>query len=193
MDGHGRSSRTSAPSFRTPPRPAPPRSAPLIVLVICLAADQRLLRDPRSPRLLGDATNVTPAPLGKPAGVTQEQAVAGLRASGQTQLADTLAEHDRDAGTGRRLRRSWPASKLPPGVYVVSSIFSRGQGRQSWPLSRSGRRTASAVMLYEKSPARPGSATSTRTPAGTLFSWVTNDIDNIGVTLQQSLTCLIRS
>ena len=60
------------------------------------------------PKILGNATNdIFAGVLCKqiPAGVTQEQVVAGLRAQGQDQLADMLGSMHLTPGAGRRLRR----------------------------------------------------------------------------------------
>ena len=59
--------------------------------------------------------------------MTQEQAVAGLRASGQTQLADMLASMTVTPGQGVDFGELARILGLLAGVYVVSSIFSWGQ------------------------------------------------------------------
>jgi ATP-binding cassette subfamily B protein len=167
--------------------------APLIVLVICLAVISVFFAI-LGPKILGDATNVIfNGVIGKqiPAGVTQEQAVAGLRASGQTQLADMLASMTVTPGQGVDFGELARILGLLAGVYVVSSIFSWGQ---AWIMAGVTQRTvyrlrrdvdeklARLPLRYFDSHAR-----------GDLLSRVTNDIDNIGQTLQQSLTQLITS
>jgi ATP-binding cassette subfamily B protein len=167
--------------------------APLIVLVICLAVISVFFAI-LGPKILGDATNIIfNGVIGQqiPAGVTQEQAVAGLRASGQTQLADMLASMTVTPGQGVDFGALARILGLLAGVYVLSSIFSWGQ---AWIMAGVTQRTvyrlrrdvdeklARLPLRYFDSHAR-----------GDLLSRVTNDIDNIGQTLQQSLTQLITS
>ena len=60
------------------------------------------------PKILGNATNILfEGVVSKqiPAGVTQAQAVAALRAEGQDQQADMLSSMSLDSRPGRRLRR----------------------------------------------------------------------------------------
>ena len=55
------------------------------------------------PKILGNATNdIFEGVIGKqlPAGVTKDQVVAGLRASGQDQLADMVAAMNLTPGAG---------------------------------------------------------------------------------------------
>ncbi len=167
--------------------------APLIVLVIGLAVVSVFFAI-LGPKILGDATNVIfDGVIGQqiPAGVTQEQAIAGLRASGQTQLADMLASMTVTPGQGVDFAALARILALLTGVYLLSSIFSWGQ---AWIMTGVTQRTvyrlrrdvdeklARLPLRYFDSHAR-----------GDLLSRVTNDIDNIGQTLQQSLTQLITS
>ena len=141
--------------------------APLIVLVICLAVISVFFAI-LGPKILGDATNVIfNGVIGKqiPAGVTQEQAVAGLRASGQTQLADMLASMTVTPGQGVDFGALARHPRSRSQVCTSSARSSRGDRPGSWPVSPSGRCTASAATSTRSSPACR-SATSTRTPAG---------------------------
>ena len=106
-----------ATNFRTLV-PAPPARAPagadgssssssLAVVSVVLAI--------LGPKMLGNATNiifegVVGNQFGRPAGRRpHDQVVAGLRAAGQDNLADMLAEHaQRRARRGHRLRRAGP-------------------------------------------------------------------------------------
>ena len=147
------------------------------------------------PKILGNATNIIfEGVVGKqlPAGVTQEQAVAALRAQRPGPARRHAREHARrrpaqgiDFGA---LGADPPASLI--GVYVAELGLRLGPGLHH------GRRHPA-----DRLPAAP--ATSTRSsagcrsryfdshPRGDILSRVTNDIDNIGQTLQQSLTQLI--
>ena len=65
-------------------------------------------------------------------------------------------------------------------------------GLRSWPASPSGRSTGCARDVDEKLGRLPLKYFDSH-PRGDVLSRVTNDIDNIGQTLQQSLTQLITS
>ncbi len=146
------------------------------------------------PKILGDATNiifdgVVSAQL--PAGTTQAQAEAFLRASGQTQLADML--HGMTVVPGAGIDFTALASILVGliGLYLVSAVFGWAQ---AYIMAGVTQRTV--YKLREEVDQKLG-----RLPLkyfddhsrGDLLSRVTNDIDNIGQSLQQSLTQLITS
>ena len=104
--------------------------APLIVLVIGLAVVSVFFAI-LGPKILGEATNVIfDGVIGKqiPAGVTQEQAVAGLRASGQTQLADMLASMTVTPGQGVDFGALARILGLLAGVYIAQLDLLVGTG-----------------------------------------------------------------
>ena len=79
------------------------------------------------PKILGNATNaifqgVISAKL--PVGVSQAQAVAGLRASGQGQLADMLASMTLTPGHGVDFGALGGILLVLAGVYLLSAAFS---------------------------------------------------------------------
>ena len=146
------------------------------------------------PKILGNATNdIFAGLLSKqiPAGVTQDQLIASLRAQGNNQLADMLGTMHLTPGQGVDFTDLANILLILIGVYVISSLFG---WLQAWIMAGVTQRTV--LRLREDVDRKLG-----RLPLsyfdgqsrGDLLSRVTNDIDNIGQTLQQSLTQLITS
>ncbi|MHB8460463.1 MAG: ABC transporter ATP-binding protein [Candidatus Limnocylindrales bacterium] len=167
--------------------------APLIVLVIVLAVISVTFAI-FGPRILGEATNrIFEGALSSrfAPGVSQAQVVAGLRAQGQGQLADMLASMHLTPGVGIDFGALGSLLLLLVGIYVVSSIFSWMQGYiMAGVTQRSIYRLRRDVDLkLGRLPLRYFDGHS----RGDLLSRVTNDIDNIGQSVQQSLTQLITS
>jgi ATP-binding cassette subfamily B multidrug efflux pump len=145
------------------------------------------------PKILGNATNIIfEGVVGKqlPPGVTQDQAVAALRAAGQTNQANMLAGMTNVVpGQGIDFTALGQALGLAAGLYIVSSLFSWGQG-----YIMAGVTQRTVYRLRRRVDEKLGSlplAYFDRESRGDILSRVTNDIDNIGQTLQQSLTQLI--
>jgi ATP-binding cassette subfamily B protein len=144
------------------------------------------------PKILGDATDlVFSGVVGKqlPPGLTQEQVEAGLRASGQDQLADMLSGMTVTPGVGIDFEALARILVFLAGLYVVSSVFSWAQayvmaGVTQRTVYRLRRRTDEKLS-------RLPLAYFDRHQRGEILSRVTNDIENISQTLQQSLTQLI--
>ncbi len=167
--------------------------APLIAIVIALAVVSVSFAVV-GPKILGNATNdIFEGLISKnlQLGVTQEQAVAALRAQGKNQFADMLSSMHLTPGVGVDFGALGQVLLLLTGVYVLSSIFSWGQAyimagvtqRTVYRLRRdTDRKLGRLPLKYFDGH-----------PRGDVLSRVTNDIDNIGQTLQQSLTQLISS
>jgi ATP-binding cassette subfamily B multidrug efflux pump len=146
------------------------------------------------PKLLGNATNLLfEGVVGKrlPAGVPKAQLVAALRARGETTQADMLAAMNVVPGKGVDFTLLGRGLLLVVAVYVLASLFSWGQGylmagvtqRTIFALrDEVDRKLGRLPLRYFDSHAR-----------GDLLSRVTNDIDNINTTLQQTLTQTITS
>jgi ATP-binding cassette subfamily B multidrug efflux pump len=146
------------------------------------------------PKILGNAVNTIfegAFSRNMPAGVTQEQVIAGLRAKGQNQLADMLGAMHLTPGTGVDFGALGGVVLLLIALYVVSSIFAWMQGyMMAGVTQRTVYRLRSDVdEKLGRLPLRYFDGH----PRGDLLSRVTNDIDNIGQSLQQSLTQLITS
>ncbi|MBN9213747.1 MAG: multidrug ABC transporter ATP-binding protein [Microbacterium sp. SCN 70-200] len=147
-----------------------------------------------APKVLGEATNiifegVVSASLGGqfPAGTSQEQVVEALRGAGQTDIANMVAAMgDFQVGAGvdfDRLR--WVVTAVL-AIYVASALLTWVQGyvinvimvRTMWRLREDVEAKINRLPLsyFDK------------VQRGELISRVTNDIDNITQTMQQSLS-----
>jgi len=146
------------------------------------------------PRILGKATNVLfEGVVGKqfPDGVTKEQAVDGLRAQGQTELADMLAKMDITPGQGVDFGEVGSLLTVLAGVYLLSALFSWGQG---FIMAGVTQKTIYGLRRQvDEKLARLPLKYFDDNPRGDTLSRVTNDIDNIAQTLQQSATQVISS
>jgi ATP-binding cassette subfamily B multidrug efflux pump len=166
---------------------------PLILGVIVLAVIS-VFFNVIGPRILGNAINtIFEGALGKQlsdAGVTQQQAIDGARAAGNNQLADLLSGlHLNPAGID--FGALGGVLSFLVGVYILSSIFGWIQG---WIMAGVTQRTVLKLRtdVDEKLGRLPLRYFDSH-PRGDLLSRVTNDIDNIGQSLQQSLTQLMTS
>lgn len=143
-----------------------------------------------APRVLGRATDaVFDGFVGRtlPAGVTQEQAVEGLRAAGQDRFADMVAAMDGLVpGSGVDFDRLGGLLMTVLALYVAGALLTWAQGfvinvvmvRAMWRLREDVEAKISRLPL----------AYFDRVQRGELISRVTNDIDNITQTMQQSLS-----
>jgi len=146
------------------------------------------------PKLLGTATDVLfEGVVGAmlPAGATQAEAVAGLRAQGQDQLADMVSGMSVVPGQGVDFDRLGQVLLVVVAVYVGSFLFGWGQGRiTAGVVQRAVLRLRAEV---EAKLARVPLGYVDSQPRGELLSRVTNDIDNVAQTLQQTLSQVITS
>ena len=163
----------------------------VITLVFFLAACSVLFAV-LGPKLLGHATNIIFAGVvGQelPAGTTQDEAIAQLRAAGQTNQADMLASMTITDGVD--FTALGQVIAVVTVVYFLSSVFS---WLQYYLMAGVTQRTM--YRLREDVDLKLG-----RLPLkyfdnhsrGDLLSRVTNDIDNISTTLQQTMTQAITS
>jgi ATP-binding cassette subfamily B multidrug efflux pump len=146
------------------------------------------------PWLLGDATNlIFSGVISKqiPAGVSQAQMVARLRREGHSTQADMLSAIHVVAGQGINFTRVGQVLLLVLLVYLGSSAGMLMQGRV----------TATVVQrivfgLREQVQAKLSRLPLSyfdRQPRGEILSRVTNDIDNLAQSLQQTLSQLVIS
>jgi ATP-binding cassette subfamily B protein len=184
--------KTFGPSFRRLVGQLRPERR-LITIVVILAVIS-VVGAVIGPKILGNATNdIFAGLLSKqiPAGLTKDQVIAGLRAQGQDQLADMLSTIDLHPGQGVDFGALAGVLTLLIGVYLLSSLFA---WLQSWIMAGVTQRTV--LRLREDVDRKLGRLPLKyfdSNPRGDVLSRVTNDIDNIGQTLQQSLTQLITS
>jgi len=163
----------------------------LIWLVIALTVVS-VAANVAGPKVLGEMTNLLFAGLiGKnlPAGVPLEQVVAGLRASGQDTFADLLVGMQVTPGQGVDWDAVARVGWLALGLAVVGGLFLWASGfLLNNVVQRSVYRMRSDVQA--KLDRLPLSYFD-RQPRGELLSRVTNDIDNIATSLQQTLSQLL--
>ncbi|MET3920859.1 ABC transporter ATP-binding protein [Arthrobacter sp. UYEF20] len=146
------------------------------------------------PRLLGEGTNLIFAGVVSkqlPAGVSQSQLIAQLRAAGENQKADMLSAMALTPGTGIDLTALANVLLWALALYVLASAFG---WMQAYLLNGVVQRTV--FRLRERIEAKIN-----RLPLryfdsiqrGELLSRVTNDVDNISQSLQQSISQAVTS
>jgi ATP-binding cassette subfamily B protein len=170
-------------------RPEVPLIAGVILLAIVSVAFTVV-----GPKILGDAVNtIFEGAISRtmPAGATQDQVIAAARAAGENQLADMLSTMHLTPGTGIDFAALGNVVVLLIALYIVSSIFAWMQGYVMAGVTQRTvyRLRADVDLKLGRLPLRYFDGH----PRGDLLSRVTNDIDNIGQSLQQSLTQLITS
>ncbi|MEN2739064.1 ABC transporter ATP-binding protein [Microbacterium sp. X-17] len=146
------------------------------------------------PKLLGNAINLVFAgaiSAHLPAGITQQQAIAGLRASGQGQLADLISGMTLTPGAGIDFTAVGHILMWVLALYIASSLFAYLQG---YVLNGITQRTVYRLRQdVEAKIHRLPLTYFDRMQRGELLSRVTNDIDNISQTLQQTMSQLLTS
>ncbi|MGL4175388.1 MAG: ABC transporter ATP-binding protein [Dermatophilaceae bacterium] len=147
------------------------------------------------PAVLGRATDLVFSGFlsrDLPAGTSQADAVADLRARGEDRLADVLAgARDLVPGQGIDFGALGRVLLLALGIYLVAALLQLVQGRLlAGVVNRAVFRLRSAVE--EKLHRLPLPYVDSQ-PRGELLSRVTNDIDNVAQSLQQVLSQLVTS
>ncbi|MFC7787587.1 ABC transporter ATP-binding protein [Microbacterium sp. MAHUQ-60] len=153
-----------------------------------------------APKILGEATNIvyegfiskTLGDNGFPKGLSQDQVVEGLRQANQGTFADMVAAMDDfSVGDGVDFERLRWIILAVMAIYIVASVLSWLQGyvinvimvRTMWRLREDVEAKINRLPLsyFDK------------VQRGELISRVTNDIDNITQTMQQSLSGALTS
>ncbi|MET8348775.1 ABC transporter ATP-binding protein [Micromonospora sp. NPDC005206] len=146
------------------------------------------------PKILGHATDlIFNGVIGRqlPAGTSTEQAVAAARAGGNDSFADMLGRMDVVPGVGIDFSALSRVLLLALGLYLAASVLSWWQG---WLLNGVVQRTVLRLRAeVEEKLNRLPLPYFDRQPRGELLSRVTNDIDNISTSLQQTLSQLLTS
>jgi ATP-binding cassette subfamily B multidrug efflux pump len=144
------------------------------------------------PKILGRATDLIFAgAIGRrlPAGLTNEQVVAAARAAGNNNIADMLARMHVVPGQGIDFGALGSVLLLALGLYVASSVFSWMQG---FLLNDVVQRTVFMLRSdVEDKLSRLPLQFFDKQPRGELLSRVTNDIDNVSLSLQQTISQLL--
>ncbi|HQG55036.1 MAG TPA: ABC transporter ATP-binding protein [Thermoleophilia bacterium] len=145
-----------------------------------------------APRILGHATNILfEGVISKqlPPGVTQDQAVAALRAKGQDRVADMLSAMTLHPGKGVDFHAMGLTLLLVLAVYAVSALFA---WLQQYLMAGVAQRSMFKLrQAVDEKLSRLPLRYFDDHPRGDVLSRMTNDIDNISQTLQQTLTQLI--
>ncbi|MFJ6293246.1 ABC transporter ATP-binding protein [Streptomyces griseoviridis] len=146
------------------------------------------------PKILGNATDLIFAGIvGKqmPAGTTKQEVLASMRARGEGALADVLRSTDFTPGKGIDFGAVGDVLLLALGTFLVAGLLmavatrlvNRAVNRTMYRLRESVQgKLARLPLSYFDQRQR-----------GEVLSRATNDIDNIGQTLQQSMGQLINS
>jgi ATP-binding cassette subfamily B protein len=146
------------------------------------------------PKILGRATDLLFAgAIGAqlPAGVSKEQVVEGLRAKGQDGFADLLSNVDFVPGQGIDFDAVGRVLLLVMALFVAASLLMWVQG---WILQGVLQQTMYDLRQeVEAKLNRLPLPYFDNQPRGEILSRVTNDIDNVGQSLQQTLSQLLNS
>lgn len=146
------------------------------------------------PKILGDGTNVVFAgfiSMQVPAGATKQQVIDQLIASGNQQQADMLSAMDFTPGAGIDMSRLGAILIAVLAIYIVAALFNWLQARLlNGIVQRAMHRLR--VRVEEKVHRLP-LAYFDGVQRGELLSRVTNDVDNIGQSMQQTLSQVIMS
>jgi ATP-binding cassette subfamily B multidrug efflux pump len=146
------------------------------------------------PTILGSAINlILEGYLGSqaPAGTTRDQAVAALRAGGHDLKADMASRYDFTPGHGIDLAALGHILAIVVALYLGASLFIWLQG---YTLNQIVQRRVRALRteVQAKMNRLPLSHFDLQ-PRGELLSRVTNDIDNVATSLQQTLGQILNS
>ena len=164
------------------------------LMIVTLAAVGTVVLAVAAPKVLGQATNVIFEGVVStmlPAGTTKAQAVEMLRARGMDDFASMLSAMDVVPGAGIDYTRLGQILTVVLALYVGSGLLNWLQG---WLLNR-----VTVKVLYrlraqveDKVHRLPLSYFDT-VQRGELLSRLTNDVDNVTNTLQQSLSSALTS
>jgi ATP-binding cassette subfamily B protein len=146
------------------------------------------------PKVLGRATDIIFAgAIGRrlPAGMTKAEAIDAARAAGQNQAADMLSAVDVVPGQGIDFRALGTVLLIVLAIYVVSALLGYLQGYLLNDVVQKTifRMRSEVEDKLNRLPLRYFD----RQPRGELLSRVTNDIDNVSQSLQQTMSQMLNS
>jgi ATP-binding cassette subfamily B protein len=166
---------------------------PLMIMTLLLAAASVAL-SVLGPKILGHATDlIFTGVIGRqlPAGVSKADTIARLRQQGNGTLADLLSRLDVVPGQGIDFGQVGQVLLIVFLIYVGASVLSLMQGRLTTAIVQRAvfrlRSDAQAKL------ARLPLSYFDQQPRGETLSRVTNDIDNLAQTLQQTLSQIVIS
>ena len=164
------------------------------LVVVALAAVGTVVLAVAAPKVLGRATNVIFEGVVStmlPAGTTKAQAVEMLRARGMDDFASMLSAMDVVPGAGIDYTRLGRILTVVLALYVGSAVLNWLQG---WLLNRVTVRVLFRLRAQvEDKVHRLPLSYFDAVARGELLSRVTNDVDNVANTLQQSLSSALTS
>ncbi|MFC9893028.1 ABC transporter ATP-binding protein [Nocardia sp. NPDC127579] len=172
-------------------RLAPERFYVGLIIALVIAS---VVLNTLGPYLLGKATNlVFDGAIGKqlPAGASKEQVIEQLRASGDNTFADMLGAMDVIPGVGVDFGAVGRVLILVLSLYVGAALFG---WLQAFLLNIVINRTVKRLRgdIEDKIHRLPLRYFDT-SPRGDLLSRVTNDVDNVSQSLQQTMSQLLTS
>ena len=166
----------------------------MLVSVIVTLGIVSVVLNIAGPYLLGEATNlIFNGVVGRqlPAGVSKDQAIAGLRAQGQDTMADMLSGMDVVPGTGIDFDAVGRVLVVVLALYLGAAVFGWLQAfLLNDVINRVIKRLRSDVE--DKIHRLPLSYFDSA-PRGDVLSRVTNDVDNVSQSLQQTMSQLLVS
>ena len=159
------------------------------LMIVALAAVGTVVLAVAAPKVLGQATNVIFEGVVStmlPAGTTKAQAIEALRARGMDDFATMLSAMDVVPGAGIDYTRLGRILTVVLGLYVGSGLLNWLQG---WLINRITIKALYRLraQVEDKVHRLPLSYFDT-VQRGELLSRLTNDVDNVTNTLQQSLS-----
>ncbi len=172
-------------------RLAPHRSSVIFILILSVAS---VVLTALGPKILGHATDLIFSGLigsQLPAGSSKAAVLAGMRASGQSRVADMLQGMDIVPGQGIDLSAIGQVLILAMGLYLISAAL---QWLAGYLLTNVIQATVFRLRadVAQKLNQLPLPYIDGQ-PRGELLSRVTNDVDNVGSSLQQTLSQLMVS
>jgi ATP-binding cassette subfamily B multidrug efflux pump len=176
-------------------RLGPHRMKVVVVLVFAVVS---VALSSIGPKVLGRATDlifggVIGQQVGQnaPVGATKQQVIDGLRAKGQTGYADLLSNVDFTPGVGIDFTAVGRVLLIVMALFVAASLLMWVQG---WILQGVLQQTMYDLRQeVEAKLNRLPLPYFDNQPRGEILSRVTNDIDNVGQSLQQTLSQLLNS
>ncbi|MEV5325131.1 ABC transporter ATP-binding protein [Nonomuraea sp. N2-4H] len=164
------------------------------VIVILLLGASSVALTVIGPKILGHATDlIFSGVIGErlPAGVTKEQAVAGLRAQGQDTFADMVASMHVVPGQGIDFTELAQVLGWALAVYLLAAGLGIAQFRMTTTVVQ--RAVARLRERIEGKLSRLPLRYFDDQPRGEILSRATNDTDNIAQSLQQTMGQLVTS
>jgi ATP-binding cassette subfamily B protein len=188
----GQKAKSFGPSLkRLVRRMAPDKAYLVAIFVLAVIA---VVLNTIGPQILGKATNlIFDGVVGKqlPAGLTKDQAIERLRQAGQGRMADMLSGMNVIPGTGVDFSAVGHVLLLVLALYVSAAVFG---WLQAYLLTTVINRAVKRLRgdIEEKIHRLPLSYFDTN-PRGDLLSRVTNDVDNMSQSMQQTMSQLVTS